>query len=215
MPRSDVIRRMIAAEFRVVRENGKAPKIVGYGARFNEATVIGKGRPWAFREKIAAGAFSEALKTSDCRALFNHDSNHVLGRQSAGTLNVFEDEAGLRYEITPPDTQDARDLMTKMERGDIRESSFSFNLDDDGDEWDDEATPPMRTIRKVSALFDVGPVTFAAYPTASAGVRSDEQVAADHAAAVKNHEKKGEARRSLRVMRKRIDVLEIAGRNQR
>jgi uncharacterized protein len=214
MPRNDIIRRMIAAEFRVVREDGKAPKIVGYGARFNEATTIGKGRPWAFLEKVAPGAFAEVLKTSDCRALFNHDSNHVLGRQSAGTLSVYEDEAGLRYEITPPDTQEARDLMVLLERGDIRESSFSFNLDEGGDEWDDTVKPPIRTIRKVSALFDVGPVTFAAYPTASAGVRSDEQVAADHAAAI-HHEKKGEARRSLRMLRMRTDVLEIAGRNQR
>lgn len=216
MPHSDVLRRMFSAEFRVVRGEGKPTKIVGYAARFNEVTTIGKDRSWAFREKIAPGAFAEVLKTSDCRALFNHDSNLVLGRQSAGTLTLVEDEAGLRYEITPADTQDVRDLMVKMERGDIKESSFSFVMDDDGEEWDDtDPKNPMRTIRKVSALFDVGPVTFPAYPTATAGVRSDEKDAADHAAAVKNHEKKSEARRTLRVMRKRIDVLEIAGRKQR
>lgn len=207
MKNTRVEMRIAAAEFRVVREENKPPRIVGYGARFNEVTTIG---PF-FREKIAPGAFAECLKTSDARALFNHDSNHVLGRQSAGTLNVFEDESGLRYEITPPDTRDARDLMVLLERGDVRESSFSFNIAEDGEEWDDAQTPPLRTITRVSSLFDVGPVTFPAYPTATAGVRSAEQIAAEHVETVTNHTKKSEARRALGELQMLVGVLEIEG----
>jgi uncharacterized protein len=199
--------RMGTADFKIERAEGAAPKIVGYAARFNEVTQIG---PW-FREKIAPGAFAEVVKKDDVRALFNHDPNKVLGRTTAGTLKVFEDEAGLRYEITPPDTQEARDLMALLERGDVRESSFSFGLEAGDDEWDDDPDMPMRTIKRVSALYDVGPVTFPAYPTTTAGARSAEEIRADHEQARSKHEKnKREARdRKFRTMRKRLDLAAL------
>jgi HK97 family phage prohead protease len=164
--------RAFATEIRVDR-SGEKPKIVGYAARFNElSSPLGWGG-W-FVEKITPGAFTKALESSDIRALFNHDSNKVLGRSSAGTLRVFEDEAGLRYEITPPSAQWVEDLLISLERGDIRESSFQFEIE--SDEWDESQEPWQRTITAVKRLWDVGPVTFPAYPTATAGLRSAEEV---------------------------------------
>src|SRR5690606_3218537 len=81
----------------------QAPTIVGYAAVFDTPTDIGG----FFREQIRAGAFGRALQSSDVHALFNHDSNVVLGRSRAGTLRLAEDAKGLRVEIDPPDTQDA------------------------------------------------------------------------------------------------------------
>jgi len=147
------------------------PMISGYAAVFDSETVIG-GREWGFREKIARGAFAEALKTSDVRALFNHDEDLVLGRMKAGTLRLMEDERGLKVEIDPPDTQDARDLITKMQRGDIDQMSFAFIMEGGAQSWDESGDMPLRTIERVGELLDVSIVTYPAYPETEAAARS-------------------------------------------
>jgi HK97 family phage prohead protease len=171
-PKNQTERRYFSEKVEI-REIDGVKKIVGYAARFNE---LSKPLYGIFQEKILPGAFTRALKDSDIRGLFNHDKNFVLGRESAGTLKVYEDEAGLRYEITPADAQDVKDLMAKMSRGDIRESSFSFRVASDGAEWDDSGEMEIRTIKEIEVVYDVGPVTFPAYPTATAGVRSYEEM---------------------------------------
>lgn len=175
----DIERRAIAAEFRV--EGDEKPKIIGYAAKFDTLSE----EIWGFREKIAPGAFKDALRTSDVRALFNHDPNIVLGRNKAGTLTLVEDEIGLRYEITPPDTQTAKDILESIRRGDVTQSSFSFSMKNGGiEQWEDNPDgASIRTIVKVAGLFDVSPVTYPAYPDTESGVRSAEQVFKEHQAA--------------------------------
>lgn len=161
-------------EFRAEGE-AKKPVLAGYAAVFDTETDIAG----MFREKIARGAFSDALKSSDVHALFNHDENVVLGRAKAGTLRLSEDDHGLKVEIDPPDTQDARDLITKMERGDVDQMSFAFSMRDGIEIWDMTEEPPLRTIDQVGELFDVSVVTRGAYPTTEVAVRSLEQHKAD------------------------------------
>lgn len=151
----------------VERRDKEAPRIVGHASVFNQAVDIGR----SFREKVAAGTFRRAIAEDDVRALFNHDANIVLGRNRAGTLKLSEDDVGLAYEITPPDTQAARDLLVSIDRGDISQSSFGFRVRKE--EWDETQDPPLRTILEVE-LFDVSPVTFAAYPTTDVALRSLE-----------------------------------------
>lgn len=148
--------------------DGAKPRIVGYAAVFDTPTDIGG----YFREQIRRGAFGDALKHSDVHALFNHDESVVLGRMKAGTLRLAEDARGLKVEIDPPDTQDARDLMAKMKRGDIDQMSFAFTLRGGKQEWDESGDLPLRTIVQVGELYDVSVVTRGAYPTTEAGVRS-------------------------------------------
>lgn len=152
-------------------DDAAMPMITGYAAVFESETTIG-GRDWGFREKIAKGAFAEAIKTSDVRALFNHDEDMVLGRLKAGTLRLKEDERGLRVEIDPPDTQDARDLITKMQRGDIDQMSFAFTMENGAQAWDETGDMPLRTIQKVGDLLDVSVVTYPAYVDTEAAARS-------------------------------------------
>lgn len=143
------------------------PILVGYAAVFDTPTEIGG----YFREQIRRGAFGQALKSSDVHALFNHDDNVVLGRMKAGTLRLSEDDKGLRAEIDPPDTQDARDLVAKMKRGDIDQMSFAFSMRGGVQEWDETGDLPLRTIVAVGELYDVSVVTRGAYPTTEIGVR--------------------------------------------
>jgi len=151
-----------------IREAGDNKKIVGYAAVFNSLSEDLGG----FREKINPGAFRAAIKKSDTVALFNHDSNIVLGRTSAGTLELKEDKTGLFMEIDPPDTQAARDLMVSIERGDIKQQSFGFIVKNDS--WETIDGEEIRTIGEVEELYDVSPVTYPAYPDTSVALRSLE-----------------------------------------
>lgn len=149
------------------RAEGEARHIVGHAAVFNTETDIGG---W-FREKIAPGAFARAIAQDDVRALFNHDANYVLGRNKAGTLTLSEDDKGLAIDIVPPDTSFARDLLVSLERGDVSQMSFGFRVLKEL--WDDTGDTAVRTLVEVE-LFDVSPVTYPAYPTTDAAVRSFE-----------------------------------------
>jgi HK97 family phage prohead protease len=142
---------------------GNQPMIVGYAAKFN----TWDGDPDLFSERIQRGAFSKTLMQSDIRCLFNHDANYLLGRKSAKTLRLWEDNIGLWMEvdINPEDPQ-AVSIFSKIARRDITGQSFSFF--DPKDLWDfTDPDKPKRTLVEVS-LVDVGPVTFPFYEVTSA-----------------------------------------------
>ena len=145
-------------------DKSEKPKIFGHAVVFDAEADIGG----MFRERVARGALHERFANADIRALFNHDPNIVLGRNKNGTLRLSEDDVGLAVEIQPPDTQAANDLLSLIERGDISQMSFAFRTLKQ--EWDDTKEPPLRTILKAE-LFDVSPVTFAAYPQTDVAVR--------------------------------------------
>jgi HK97 family phage prohead protease len=152
-------------DLRVTREAAKPPRIVGHAAVFDQLSEDLGG----FREKVVKGAFRKTLREADVRALLNHDSNYVLGRNTAGTLRVKEDKEGLAVDIDPPDTTWARDLLVSMERGDINQMSFGFRVVKE--EWDDtDKANVVRTLSEVE-LFDVSPVTYPAYPQTSVSVK--------------------------------------------
>ncbi len=142
-----------------VRANGDGvTKLVGHAATFNQPYELWPG----YREQIAPGAFTRTLaEKADVRALFNHDPNIVLGRTRAGTLELREDRRGLAVEIEPPDTQQARDMLASITRGDVDQMSFGFRVTEAGDEIHSDEGGVLRTITDVD-LFDVSVVTFPA-----------------------------------------------------
>ncbi len=151
-----------------LRADGDKKRIIGHAAVFN---VVGDGG-W-FREKIAPGAFSKSIGQDDIRALFNHDPNFVLGRNKAGTLSLSEDDKGLLVDIDPPDTQFARDLRLQIERGDITQMSFGFEIIKESREVGAKGEPSLFTLEEVK-LWDVSPVTFPFYKETDVSVHSRE-----------------------------------------
>ena len=166
------IRTLPMTELRVNRsaDNPEDNYIEGHAAVFDSWSET-LGGIFPFKEKVNRGAFTESLENDDIRALFNHDPNYVLGRNKAGTLELREDEHGLKVRIMPPDTQWARDLQKSIERGDINQMSFGFSVEED--EWRSEAEFDVRELRKVK-LYDVSPVTYPAYTATDVGVRGME-----------------------------------------
>jgi HK97 family phage prohead protease len=164
----DIEQRILCRDVRLDERSGEPPMIRGYAAVFNQLSEDLGG----FREQLQTGAFADAIQASDVRALINHDSNLVLGRNKSATLRMFEDATGLGVEIAPPDTQAARDLIELMRRGDVNQMSFAFSVSKEDQSWARDGSGPwIRTIKKVARLYDVSVVTYPAYPQTSAAVR--------------------------------------------
>lgn len=131
--------------------------IEGYFAVYNTETELWPG---AF-EEIAPGAFDNTL-SNDIRALINHDTSLVLGRNKAGTLELKTDSRGLwgRIKINPNDT-DAVNLYERVKRGDVDQCSFGFNIVSEETDYRDDGTIKW-TIKEVD-LHEVSVCTFPAY----------------------------------------------------
>jgi len=131
--------------------------IEGYFAVFNSETELWPG---AF-EEIDPGAFDKTL-SNDIRALINHDTSLVLGRNKAGTLELKVDSRGLwgRIKINPNDT-DAVNLYERVKRGDVDQCSFGFNIISEETDYRDDGTIKW-TIKEVD-LHEVSVCTFPAY----------------------------------------------------
>ena len=98
----------------------------------------------------------------------------ILARTASGTLRIYEDERGLKYEFEAPKTTAGNDVLEMIKRGDISQSSFGFTVEQDS--WAKRDGTTYRTIKKVKRLYDVSPVTFPAYPEASVAVRKLEEI---------------------------------------
>lgn len=146
-----------------------APILEGHIAVFNQLSE----NLFDFREKIEPGAFAETIKRDDIMALWNHQNDLVLGRTSAETLALEEDDVGLAFTNTPPDTTWFRDRMVSLKRKDVTGASFGFMTE--RDEWTIDPDDPkmrIRTLKKLR-LFEVSPgVTFPAYPQTDVALRS-------------------------------------------
>ena len=110
----------------------------------------------------------------DIISAVNHDDAKILGRRSAGNLELTVTKRGLRYSITPPDTTYVRDLVENIKAGNVAGSSFEFRVHNNGEAWvQDEDGEPIRELRAID-VFEVGPVTRPAYPQTDVALRSLE-----------------------------------------
>lgn len=151
------------------RQEGNELKIEGYFAVFNSIYQIFDD----LSESVAPGAFDDTLG-DDIRALINHDSSLVLGRNTAHTLELRQDEHGLWGSITiNPNDQDAMNLYARVQRGDVDQCSFGFDiLSEDYDVRDDGSV--HWTIKKVR-LYEVSVCTFPAYEETNVKARSAQR----------------------------------------
>jgi hypothetical protein len=125
------------------------------------------GERGEFREVLRPGVFGEHLATRpDVQAKWNHGQGGMglpLGRTSSGTLKVSESPDGLVYDVVPPDSQEARDLMQSIKRGDVTGTSFGFRVKPNGERWTRSADGHLRELHKAE-LTEVSPTADPAYP---------------------------------------------------
>ena len=160
--------RSIASNFKT-REEGEEKRIEGYFAVFNSNYQIAPD----MSESVAPGAFSDTLG-DDIRALIDHETMYVLGRNTAGTLELAEDERGLWGSILiNPNDQDAMNLWSRVERGDVNQCSFGFEILSEETDFRDDGTVHF-TITEVR-LHEVSVCTFPAYAETSVQARKEDR----------------------------------------
>ena len=187
------VRRIHVDKLEVRTIEGTENRVVGgYVNKFNQQSSLMRDR-WGdeFVEVISESAFNKTLETKSQKALWNHNTDLVLGSVSAGTLNLFVDGIGLRCEITLPNTTWGNDAYESIQRGDVGGMSFGFRCVEDmwsKTQYEDREIY-KRTILEVE-LFEVSPCVFPAYPDSQINCRSFESFKEEH---------KSEQRRKLLI----------------
>lgn len=154
------------AAFRATRAEDGNLYIEGYFAVFGSEYRMYENAI----ETIDEDAFDDTL-SGDIRALVNHDSTLVLGRTTAGTLDLRVDKAGLwgRITINQADS-DAMNLYERVRRRDVTQCSFGFDIIDQSTEVMENGTTVWK-LRRVK-LYEVSVVTFPAYEDTSVQARA-------------------------------------------
>jgi HK97 family phage prohead protease len=164
-----------SVELRAYKSEEEAKMLVeGYAIVFNsESRDLG-----GFTEVVKENALDKALeRNNDVLALYGHDYQNVLGRQSANTLQLEKDERGIKFTLDLPNTQLGRDVYTLVERGDLKGNSFGFTVEKDS--WDKKGDKVIRTIEQVRDLFEISIVSLPAYEATELVKRNFEEFAED------------------------------------
>jgi HK97 family phage prohead protease len=147
-----------------IRAEGDGMSFTGYASVFNSPSEDLGG----FIEYVAPGAFKRSLQSrNEVKLLWNHDSGEPLASLRGGTMQLVEDEVGLRVTAQLPNTTRGRDVAELLRTKVIDSMSFGFNVIKDS--WSrDGQTRTLESVR----LFETSIVSFAAYPATTATVRS-------------------------------------------
>jgi HK97 family phage prohead protease len=166
---AELNKRDLKTKFNITRaEEDREDFIVeGYFALYENETELFEG----VYEIITKGAFDNTLN-NDIRALWNHNTQYVLGRNKSGSLELKTDDKGLFGIIRLPNTQYARDLHELVQRGDVDQCSFGFNILDE--ELEELASGGYRWRLKEVDLHEISVVTFPAYENTSVQARAKQ-----------------------------------------
>lgn len=142
--------------------------ISGYFVVFNSETELYQG----VYEEVAPEAFDN-VDLSDVKALIDHDTAKVLGRTKANTLSLSVDSKGLYGEIIVNESdQEAMNLYSRVQRGDVDQCSFGFEILNE--EMIQNSDGTVKFIIKSINLYEVSVVTFPAYQETAVEARSKQ-----------------------------------------
>ena len=156
---------------------GEGRTISGYAVVFGVESRVLWDWDGEFVEVIERGAIDEALiNSSDVKALYNHDRDHLLARSTngEGTLKLTLDDRGLRFEFEAPETTAGNDVLELVRRGDLKGCSFAFTAEAENIEYSKNSEERLRRVKKLSGLYDVSVVVDPAYTQTSVDARSFE-----------------------------------------
>jgi uncharacterized protein len=175
------IRSITDSSFEIREQEDGGKYIEGYAMKWEQLSQpIG----WfsKFREKFQKGAFRDYLSDSntDTKFLIGHDIDKVLGRRKNSTLELLEDDTGLFFRLTLPDTTAGTDTHKSVKRGDVDKISVGFiPLLQEWDETNEDDV--KRTIVKAN-LPEISLTAWPAYEQTSASARSIDEAYKEHRA---------------------------------
>lgn len=157
------------------RAEDSGEKVVeGYATIFNQAYELWSYDGYTVLEQIDAKAFDDC-DMSDVIMQYNHEGR-VFARTSNNTLAVAPDEKGLHTRAQLGGTEIGRQLYEEIEGGYTTKMSFGFRVEEDKREItenrEDNTVTVLRTITKISKLYDVSAVSIPANDATSISARN-------------------------------------------
>ena len=161
-------------ERRTEEEEGKSEKIVsGYATTFNDPYILWTEPGYVIREQIDRAAFDECDMT-DVIMQYDHQGR-VFARTSNNTLATEPDDTGLHIRAKLGGTEIGRQLYEEIDGGYTTKMSFGFKVEEDRRdkaEKEDGTIEILRTITRISKLYDVAAVSLPANDATSISARS-------------------------------------------
>ena len=156
-------------------EGDNEEKIVeGYATVFNEPYELWSWDGYTVMEQIDARAFDEC-DMSDVIMQYDH-RGRVFARITNGTLAVDPDEKGLHIRADLSGTDIGRDLFEEIKGGYTTKMSFGFMVAEDKreitEDRENNTVTVLRTITKISKLYDVSAVSLPANDATSISARN-------------------------------------------
>lgn len=144
--------------------------IVGRPAKFN---VLSKDLG-GWKERLRPGVFTRSLALDDdfhdVRALVGHDRNRVIGRKSAGTLEIRQDKTGLDITVFPINTTNGRDAYLDIKHRNL--DAMSFGMKPRKTEWGRDTGGVVVRDLLDADLAEVSVVAWAQYPQTELSARA-------------------------------------------
>jgi HK97 family phage prohead protease/HK97 family phage major capsid protein len=189
----------------VANEDGSL-KVSGYVNKTGEYSEI-LGVTKRFKEKIAKGTFSRAIRNSaiDIDFLAEHNNKQILASTRNGSLELTEDEQGLFMSANITPTSWGRDYYELINSGILRNMSFGFRTIKDS--WRMiESNLYERTIEELE-LFEVSVVKNPAYSQSTIAARSIEIIEEPEIHIQEETEEEQEVDLDLRSAELRLSIM--------
>ena len=185
-------------------DDDKGEKIVeGYATTFNQPYQLWSYDGYTVMEQIDARAFDDC-DMSDVIMQYDHEGR-VFARISNETLSLNADNVGLKIRANLGGTEIGRELFEEIQGGYTTKMSFGFKVGEDKREvtenHEDNTVTVLRTITKISKLYDVSAVSLPANDATSISARSFfdgliEELKQDKLA----HEKRERQKKQIKIL---------------
>ena len=153
-------RRIDAAEMETRREESGEMVVEGYATTFNMPYRLAGDDKIIVNEQVDREAFRET-DMSDVIMQYDHEGR-VFARIANGTLQLEEDDHGLKIRANLGGTEIGRQLFEEIAGGYTNKMSFGFTVTGERKERSKDAegrTVILRTITKIGKLYDVSAVS--------------------------------------------------------
>ena len=137
--------------------------VEGYATTFNQPYRLCGDEQITVNEQIDRGAFAET-DMSDVIMQYDHEGR-VFARIANGTLQLEEDDHGLKIRANLGGTEIGRQLFEEIAGGYTNKMSFGFTVTGERKERSKDAeghVTILRTITKIGKLYDVSAVSLPA-----------------------------------------------------
>jgi len=151
---------------------GDGRTLEGYAAVFGDSARISDTRG-DFDETIERGAFTNSLARRTPVMQWEHGKDPRVGLVPIAAIDAIgEDSKGLHVRARLFDNPVVEPIRQAIAGGAVKGMSFRFQVPDGGDIWEQTRSRVDKRRVKAADVYEVGPVVWPAYDSATLSVRS-------------------------------------------